>query len=151
MLSPIESSGSSKMMTNAELAKKVEEQEEDNKSLRERSTQLEQLLSDVQDTADKVKDKMEQKEEQEAKEKEIELEEDAPTPDLVILEEPFFKALKAINSKALEGVPLFSGKMDLDLIMEWIEGTKNHFECGGVSDAQKVKVAKSRSRGIALT
>lgn len=151
MLSPTESSGSSTMVTNAELAKKVEEQEEDNRLLRERLAELERLLSDVQDKVDRVKDKMEQKEEQEAKEKEIELEEEAPTPDPVIPEEPFLKALKAINSKALEGIPLFSGKMDPDLIMDWIGGMENHFECDGVSNAQKVKVAKSRLRGSALT
>ena len=34
--------------------------------------------------------------------------------------------------------------------MEWIEGLENHFECDGISDAQKVKVAKSRLRGAAL-
>jgi hypothetical protein len=79
------------------------------------------------------------------------LEEDAPTLEPIILEEPFMKALKTINSKALEGIPLFSGKMDLDLIMEWIEGMENHFECDGVSNAQKVKVEKSRLRGTALT
>ena len=94
---------------------------------------------------------MEQKEEQEAKEKEIELEEDSRTLDFAILEGPFLKALKAINSKALEGIPLFSGKMDLDLIMDWIEGMENNFECDSVSDAQKVKVEKSRLRGSILT
>ena len=144
MQSPSESSDSNTMVTNVELAKKVEEQEEDNRSLRERLAQLEQLLSEVQDTTDKVKDKMEQKEEKEAKEKDIELEEETPIPDPILPEEPFLKAIKAINSKALEGIPLFSGKMDPDLIMEWIEGMENHFECDGVSDAQKVKVARSR-------
>ena len=70
---------------------------------------------------------MDQKEEKEAKEKDIELEEETPTLDPVLPEEPFLREIKAINSKALEGIPLFSGKMDLDLIMEWIEGMENHF------------------------
>ena len=61
------------------------------------------------------------------------------------------KAIKAINIKALEGISLFSGKMDPDLIMERIEGMENQFECGGVFDAQKVKVARSRLRGTTLT
>ena len=79
------------------------------------------------------------------------MEEETPTPDLVLLEEPFLKVIKEINSKSLEGTPLYSGKMDLDLIMEWIEGMENHFECDGVFDAEKFKVAKSRLRGTALT
>ena len=79
------------------------------------------------------------------------MEEEAPTLDHVIPEAPFLKAIRAINSKALEGIPLFSEKMDPNLIMEWIEGMKNYFECNGVSDAQKVKVEKSRLIGIALT
>ena len=51
----------------------------------------------------------------------------------------------------MEGTPLFSGKMYLDLIMEWIEGMENHFECYGTSNVQKFKVEKSRLRGNALT
>ena len=122
------------MVTKVELAKKVEEQEkkleeqqEENKSLREILAQLEQLLSEVKDTIDKIKDKMEKKEKQEAKEKQIELEEEAPTPNPIILEKYFLKTLKEINRKALEEITLFSGKMDLELIMEQIEGMENHF------------------------
>ena len=92
---------------------------------------------------------MEQKEE-EAKEKCIELEEETPTLDPILPEEPFLKVIKAINSKDLESIPLFSGKMDLDLIMEWIEGMENHFECDSVSYAQQVKVEKSKLRGTSV-
>lgn len=56
-----------------------------------------------------------------------------------------------MSGKYLEGVPLFSGKMEVELVMEWIEGMKNHFECDGVTEAQKAKVAKSRMRGVAIT
>lgn len=56
-----------------------------------------------------------------------------------------------MNTKAFEGLPHFSGRMDIDTVMEWIEGMENHFECEGVTEAQKVKVAKSRLRGAALT
>ena len=41
--------------------------------------------------------------------------------------------------------------MDSNLVMEWIEGMENHFNCEGVTEAQKVKVAKSRLRGPILT
>ena len=60
------------------------------------------------------------------------------------------KAIKALRGKALEGVPLFSGKMDIDAVIDWIDGMENHFECEGVIEAQKVKVAKSRLRGSTL-
>ena len=112
--------------------------------------QLEQMLSKVQDTTYKVKDKIKKKEEKENKQKDTKLEEETTTLDPILLEDPFLKAIKEINSKALEGIPLFSGKMDLDLIMEWIEGMENHFECDGVSNAQMVKVKRSRLRGTTL-
>ena len=51
----------------------------------------------------------------------------------------------------MEGVPLFNGKMDIDAVMDWLDGMENHFECEGVSKAQKVKVAKSRLKGSSLT
>ena len=41
--------------------------------------------------------------------------------------------------------------MDVELVMKWIEGMENHFECEGITEAQKVKGAKSRLRGVALT
>ena len=37
-----------------------------------------------------------------------------------IQEEPFLKAIKALSGKALEGVPVFACKMDIELVMEWI-------------------------------
>ena len=92
------------------------------------------------------------KEEQESKRgKEIAKEEVVPEPDPILNEEPFLKAIKALGGKALEGVPLFNGKMDIDAVMDWIDGMENHFECEGVSEEQKVKVVKSRLRGSALT
>ena len=47
--------------------------------------------------------------------------------------------------------PLFSSKMDLDAILDWIEGMENHFECEGVIEAQKVKVATYILRGTTIT
>ena len=40
--------------------------------------------------------------------------------------------------------------MDIDAVMDWIDGMENHFECEGVSKAQKIKLAKSRLRGSTL-
>ena len=138
-MSDIESSGSSIMVTNAELAKRVEEIDEDNRVLREKLDQLEQALN-VMRFDGRI-----------AKEEEVAKEDRIPEPDPILKEDPFLKALKALSGKTLEGVPLFSGKMEADLVMDWIEGMENHFECDGVTEAQKVKVAKSRLRGSTLT
>lgn len=81
----------------------------------------------------------------------VAIEDEIPIPDPFLEQEPFLKTLKALSGKTLEGVALFSGKMDPDSVMEWIEGLENHFECEGVIEAQKVKVDKSRLRGAALT
>ena len=102
------------MVNKIELVKKVEEQEEDNKSLRERMTQMEQLLGEVQDKVDRVKEKIDLKEEKEGREKEIYLEEEAPTPKIDLPKDLF---LKALSGKALEEVPLFSGQMDPHLVV----------------------------------
>lgn len=139
MSEEVESSEPPKMVTNVQLAKMVEEQEEDNKSLKERIEQLEAALNQV-----KLEGKV-------PKEEEVAEEEKVPEPDPVLEEDPFLKALKSLSGKGLEGIPLFSGKMDPDLVMDWIEGMENHFECDGITEAQKVKVAKSRLRGSALT
>ena len=138
-MSEKESSGSSIMVTNAELAKRVEEIDEDNRVLREKLDQLEQALN-VMRFDGRI-----------AKEEEVAKEDRIPEPDPILKEDPFLKALKALSGKTLEGVPLFSGKMEADLVMDWIEGMENHFECDGVTKAQKIKVAKSRLRGSTLT
>ena len=51
--------------------------------------------------------------------------------DPILQEEHFLKAVKALSDKALEGMPLFTGKMDLDVVLDWIEGVENHFVCEG--------------------
>lgn len=108
-------------------------------------------MGEVQDKVDRVKEKIDLKEEKEAREKELELEEEAPTLDLVLPEESFLKALKALSGKALEGLPLFSGQMDPDLVVDWIDNIENHFECDGIFEAQNVVVPKSILRSSALT
>ena len=41
--------------------------------------------------------------------------------------------------------------MDIELVMEWIEGIEDFFKCKGIKEAQKMKVAKARLRGPTLT
>ncbi|GLJ27819.1 hypothetical protein SUGI_0545980 [Cryptomeria japonica] len=135
-----------RMVTNAELATKLEDQEEENRLLRVRLQQLENKLGEVEDKTEKVTIKI-----NETKGKEVVEEDDTPELDPIIPEEPFLRAIKALGGKSLERVPLFCGKMEPEVVMEWIEGLENHFECDEISEAQKVKVAKSRLRGAALT
>lgn len=93
---------------------------------------LEQKLGEVEVKADEVRNKIEGIED---RGKLLAIEDEIPLPDPVIENEPFLKALKAMSGRTLEGVPLFSGKMDLEVVMEWIEGLENHFECDGVTKA----------------
>lgn len=41
--------------------------------------------------------------------------------------------------------------MKPEVVLDWIEGLENHFECDGITEAQRVKVSKERLRGHALT
>ena len=84
---------------------------------------------------------------------EVEEEEEVPDEDedeIPENEKPFFKALKALGGKPTK-LPMFTGKMDVELVLEWIEPLENHFECEKVSESQEVKLAKSRMKGAALT
>lgn len=83
--------------------------------------------------------------------KEVVEEDVVPGPDPVLNEDPFLKDIKVLGGKYLEGVPLFSGNMDIDAFMDWLDGTENPFECEGVSEAQKVNMDKSRLRGSTLS
>lgn len=134
------------MVTNAELAKKVEDQEEENRFLKEILLQLERKLDAIGDKTEKVTIKI-----NEGKGKEVVEENSTPKPNPILPKEPFLREIKALGGKSFEGVPLFCGRMESEVVMEWIEGLENHFECDGISEAQKVKVAKSRLRGEALT
>lgn len=142
-----ESIGESIMVTNAEIAKKVDEKEEENRLLKARLAQLEQK---VDDKTEEVKDKIEEKN-KEDKNKEVLIEDEVSKPDPLLIEEPFLKALKALSGKALEGIPIFSGKMEPGVVLDWIEGLENHFECEKINESQKVKVSKAKLRGYALT
>ena len=55
--------------------------------------------------------------------------------DPLLNEEPFLKSIKALGGKYFEGVPLFSVNLDIDVVMDWIDGMENHFECEGVLEA----------------
>ena len=118
--------GSSKMVTNAELAKRVEDQDElyqkENRELKEKLVELANKLEQI----GSVVEKKEMKEEQD---------EEVPTDDedeLSKNEKSFIKTLKALGGKATE-LPILIGKMDTEAFLEWIEDLENHFECDKIS------------------
>lgn len=89
-------------------------------------------MGEVEVKADEANNKIEGIE---GKGKLLAIEDETPILDPVIENEPFLKALKAMSARTLEGVPLFSGKKDPKVVLEWIEGLENHFECDGVTEA----------------
>ena len=105
------------MVANAKLAKEVGEKKEWKKILEEA---LEEMMTKLEEVAKETK-KKEQYGESSAKGKEKIIEEDIVlTVDPQLIEESFLKSIKALGHKALERIPLFGGKMDLELVMECI-------------------------------
>ena len=83
------------------------------------------ILAELASKLEHMKNVVEKKEMKE----EIEEEEEVPDDDedeVFEIEKPFFKALKALGGKPTE-LPMFIGKMDAKLVLEWIEASKNHF------------------------
>lgn len=145
MLYSNKSSGSSKMVTNAKLAKEVDEK---NNLIQEKTILLDEAIEEMKDNYLK---EMEDEDFSKGKEKvsfedEI-LELDPPLGE----QEPFLKALKEFGGKILENVSLFHGKIDAEVVLEWLESNENYFKCERTTKAQKVRFAKSRLKGRALT
>ena len=80
------------MVTNAELAKKAQDQEDENQQLRERLAELEARLGEMASKTDEVTSKVTKKEEQE-KLREVSVEDEITIPNLVMHEEPFLKSI----------------------------------------------------------
>lgn len=148
LMSSVESIGDNIMVTNAKLERKVDDQEEENRLLKEKLVELESKLGAIETKVDEVLVKVGG---EEGKGKEVLEIDKVCKPDPILEQEPFPKALKALSGKSLEGLPLFTGKMEVEVVLEWIEGMENHFECERITEAQRVKVAKYRMRGVALT
>ena len=114
-----------------------------NRLLGEALEEMRKKLDEVVEATDKVKENLDVSEDKEKDMKNVTDEDEIILePNPLVQEEPFLKYIKSLSGKALEGVPLFSSKMDTKLIIEWIEGMENHFEYEGITKAQKVKVAK---------
>ena len=129
------------MVTNPELAKKMQEQEKINKWLL--------------DEFEKMKGRMEKKAKVSSEQEEEGEEEDTPEQEVINLladQSYFIEALERVGKKDAKGdLPIFLGKMDVDAIVDWIEALNNHFECENIAEKDKVKIAKSKLKGPTLT
>ena len=81
-------------------------------------------LDDLAETTNKVKEKLKGSVD---KDKAMDEEDVIPKYDPLLQEEPFLATNKASGRKYIEGIHLLSGKIDLELVMEWIEEMENHF------------------------
>ena len=104
-------------ITNIELAKIVREQNVANKALNRRLQELEKKLED------KHKEEFE-------KEEGSEEEEDDTSQNIPKDQRPFIDALKSMARRKMEekmDFPVFNGKMNVDLALDWIEALTNFF------------------------
>ena len=73
---------------------------------------MKNTLEEVMEETDKVKEKLDIKDDKDKdKGKAIHGDDVIAQIDPLVVEEPFLKTIKDLSGKALEGVPLFSGKM----------------------------------------
>ena len=62
------------------------------------------------------------------------------------------EALERVGRKDQRSdLPMFSGKLNLEECMGWIEALDNHSKCDNVLESQRVKVAKSKMKGSSLS
>lgn len=127
---------------NVELARMIQENREENDQLRKLIKNLEgRLERGGPNGSEEVGEEEENPQGQE--------EEEVPTEHRYQ-----FDALKSMERRTMDqksNLAIFSGKMDVDGVMDWIESLNNFFECEDIADNQKVNIAKSKMQGEALT
>lgn len=111
-----ESVDETNVVTNTELAKEMDEQKGKNRILEEA---LEEMKTKLEEVVEATKNKDEEGGRSEKGKAKVHEEYIIFEPNPPLNEEPFLKAIKALEGKALEGIPLFNGKMDIDIVMEW--------------------------------
>ena len=142
-------------LTNVELAKIVKEQVADNKKLRASLEQrdkenaekdrliksmLERLLAlEKKDKSIKLDEEIRDEEDKEEPKKE----EDAEEVRIGKLE----KSIRNEDRRVRTDLPIYGGKMDDEELIDWFCAMENFFECEGIEEKEKVKIAKSRLKG----
>ncbi|XP_057835307.2 uncharacterized protein LOC131045734 [Cryptomeria japonica] len=128
-------------ITNVELARIVREQKAANAALTKRLQELEKKVD---------KDKESESGDDEGSEEE----KDDTDQDVPADQRPFLNALRTMGRRTMDektDLPVFSGKMNADLALDWIEALTSFFECEDIPEKQRVKMEKSKLKGAALT
>lgn len=130
-------------ITNVELAKIVKEQMAESRAIREENRAMKREL-------DKLKGQVRRGGQEESEEEE---EEQDPSSQANIPEDEraMLAALERVGVKDRNDIPLFHGKLELEECTDWIEALENYFECEVVLPSQRVKLAKSKLKGPALS
>lgn len=118
------------MVTNVELAKEVDEKK---RIMDEKTRILDEAIEEMKEKLKEVVEVALMKEDGETStskgKKKVYIEDEVPEPNPPLGEnDPFIKVLKTLGGKSLESIQMFHGKMDVEVVLEWIESIKNHFE-----------------------
>lgn len=128
-------------ITIAELAKIVQEQMAESRAFREENRTVKREL-------ERLKGKLKRGENYESENEEVEQDENAAVvpPD----QRPLLQALERMGVKGGE-IPTFHGRLNPDECIDWLEAMDSHFECDHIPPSQKVKIAKTKLKGAALS
>ena len=96
----VQSSIGSTMVTNAELAKKVQEQDDKNLEFKAKIDALKIMLEETTLKIEAMTNKVTQQEDHDRQNQQVSDEEEAPTPDPKIAKEPFLREIMTLNQKA---------------------------------------------------
>ncbi|XP_059067542.1 uncharacterized protein LOC131858346 [Cryptomeria japonica] len=130
-------------ITNVELAKIVKEQMAESRAVREENRAMKREL-------DKLKGQMRRGGQEELEEEEEE-QDPAGQANMPKDQRAKLAALEKVGVKDRNDIPLFHGKLEPEECMDWIEALENYFECEVVLPSQRVKLAKSKLKGPALS
>ena len=64
------------------------------------------------------------------------------------------RTLKSMERRTMDEkleLPIFSGKMDSKVVMDWLDALNSFFVCEEILEHEKVKIEKSKLKGSALT
>ena len=62
----------------------------------------------------------------------------------------FVKVIRSGDAKGRSELPLYSGKMDDEELIDWFSCMDNYFEFDNIVDKEKVRIGKNRLKGHAL-
>lgn len=62
----------------------------------------------------------------------------------------FFDSFKSLNKDNLDGLPIYSGSLNGEELLDWIEALNNHFEYKEITEEKRVNLAKTILMGSTL-